>query len=203
MIRSLPNGDWKQWTVYDGSCGAAYMTCAAVAWLRDACHCRHLLVDLPSVDRMDDGGALLAHREFWRAPPAALHSGQPDDASTGCGDPRSVCGSDEDAGDDDELGEDGRVGTADRDGDDDARQERYRSAQQRRCALAAAAAAAKGIELRGIRLGGQRAGCTITELCYVADHVPDGVYRLSLQLAPFDDLDAVPSRPILTAARPA
>jgi len=30
----------------------------------------HLLLDLPSVDRESDGGALAAHRAFWRYPDA-------------------------------------------------------------------------------------------------------------------------------------
>ena len=29
---------------------------------------RHLLVDLPSVDREEDGGKLLAHKAFWQYP---------------------------------------------------------------------------------------------------------------------------------------
>ena len=31
---------------------------------------QHLLLDLPSVDRETDGGALLAHRAFWKYPEA-------------------------------------------------------------------------------------------------------------------------------------
>ena len=30
----------------------------------------HLLLDLPSVDREDDGGKLLAHHAFWKYPQA-------------------------------------------------------------------------------------------------------------------------------------
>jgi kynurenine formamidase len=41
-----------------------------------------------------------------------------------------------------------------------------------------------------------RINATITEMIYVPDHVPDGGYLLSLQVAPFR-LDAAPSRPIL------
>jgi hypothetical protein len=29
---------------------------------------RHLLLDLPSVDREEDGGQLLAHKAFWQYP---------------------------------------------------------------------------------------------------------------------------------------
>lgn len=41
---------------------------------------------------------------------------------------------------------------------------------------------------------------TITELIYVPNEVPDGLYLLNLQFAPFEN-DASPSRPILFATR--
>ncbi|MEY2650656.1 MAG: hypothetical protein RL608_1330 [Bacteroidota bacterium] len=40
---------------------------AALAWLADR-GVRHLLIDLPSVDPEEDGGALAAHRAFWGLP---------------------------------------------------------------------------------------------------------------------------------------
>ena len=40
---------------------------AALAWLADR-GIRHLLIDLPSVDPEEDGGALAAHRAFWGLP---------------------------------------------------------------------------------------------------------------------------------------
>lgn len=75
---------------------------------------KHLLVDLPSVDRESDGGKLLTHHAFWQYP-----------------------------------------------------------AQTRR-------------------------DCTITELIYIPDEVPDGFYMLHLQVPSFE-LDAVPSKPVLYA----
>jgi hypothetical protein len=45
-----------------------------------------------------------------------------------------------------------------------------------------------------------RAGCTLTELAYVEDFIRDGPYLLSLQLPALPG-DAVPSRPVLYAAR--
>lgn len=42
----------------------------ALAWLANH-GLRHLLVDLPSVDPEEDGGALAAHRAFWGLPPGA------------------------------------------------------------------------------------------------------------------------------------
>lgn len=41
-----------------------------------------------------------------------------------------------------------------------------------------------------------RKHCTITELVYVPDHIPDGLYLLNLQIAPFEN-DASPSKPVL------
>ncbi len=35
-----------------------------------------LVVDLPSLDRADDGGALAAHRAFWGLPPATQDARQ-------------------------------------------------------------------------------------------------------------------------------
>ncbi len=78
-----------------------------------------LVVDLPSLDRADDGGRLAAHRVFWGLPP-------------GCDD---------------------------------------------------AAAATRGRAL-------------VTELAYVPDSVPDGLYLLDLQVPAFG-ADAAPSRPVL------
>ena len=40
---------------------------AALAWLAD-CGYTHLLTDLPSVDREEDGGALSAHHAWWNYP---------------------------------------------------------------------------------------------------------------------------------------
>jgi arylformamidase len=36
----------------------------------------HLLVDLPSVDRAEDGGELVAHRVFWGLPPGSRDIGE-------------------------------------------------------------------------------------------------------------------------------
>jgi hypothetical protein len=47
----------------------------------------------------------------------------------------------------------------------------------------------------------QRPQCTVTELAYVPDTAPDGVYLLEIQ-APALGGDAVPSRPLLYTLRP-
>ena len=83
----------------------------AAQWLAD-CGVQHLLIDLPSIDREEDEGKLLAHHAFWNYP------SQP------------------------------------------------------------------------------RKEATISEMIYVDDSIPDGLYLLNLQVAAFRN-DAAPSRPVL------
>ena len=65
-IRVLPNDDGKRTRNWTGA-GAPYFTRDAVEWIvAEGYH--HLLVDMPSVDREDDGGRLVAHRALLRAP---------------------------------------------------------------------------------------------------------------------------------------
>lgn len=66
IIRTLPNGDWKRSHSYSGT-NPPYIHQAAMAYLVE-CGIQHLLVDIPSVDREEDGGGLLAHRAFWIYP---------------------------------------------------------------------------------------------------------------------------------------
>jgi arylformamidase len=96
----------------------AYFSLEAMA-LVAALGVEHLLVDLPSVDRLMDEGRLAGHRVFWGLP-------------AGCVDPARAT----------------------------------------------------------------RPGATITEMIFVPDHVPDGLYALSLQIAAWAS-DAAPSRPVL------
>ena len=121
VIRTLPNGLDKQHRVYTGPCPAPYFTSEAMRWVVER-GVGSLVVDLPSLDRADDGGELMAHRIYWGLP---------------------------------------RLGT-------DSRQ------AQRRTAL-------------------------VTELAYVPDTAPDGVYLLDLQVPAFV-ADAAPSRPVLYPA---
>lgn len=110
VLRTTPNDESKRTRDYSGT-NPPYLEPELAGYL-----CRtgveHLLVDLPSVDREVDGGALLAHRAFWNTQQAL------------------------------------------------------------------------------------RKHCTITELIFVPDSVPDGLYLLNLQVAPFE-LDAAPSNPVL------
>ena len=65
IIRTLPqtqnaSRDWS------GS-NPTYLQSTACAWLRSI-GVKHLLLDLPSVDREEDGGVLAAHHAFWDFP---------------------------------------------------------------------------------------------------------------------------------------
>ena len=66
VIRTLPNGNGKRTRQYSGT-NPPYLEPAICGWLADA-GVKHLLVDLPSVDRESDGGLLAAHRAFWQFP---------------------------------------------------------------------------------------------------------------------------------------
>lgn len=117
VLRTLPNTPAKQVRDYLAE-PPAFFTLAAIQWLK-AQGMQHILVDLPSLDRLFDEGKLRNHRAFWGLAPGQQEV-----------DP---------------------------------------------------AAPPRG---------------TITEMIYVPDAVPDGLYWLELQLAPFLS-DAAPSRPRL------
>ncbi|WP_324674368.1 cyclase family protein [Hymenobacter sp. GOD-10R] len=110
ILRTLPNDAAKQKRHYSGT-NPTYLEPALAQYLADQ-KIQHLLLDLPSVDREEDGGALLAHRAFWQYPQAT------------------------------------------------------------------------------------RREATITELIFVPDEVPDGLYLLNLQVTSLV-LDASPSKPVL------
>jgi arylformamidase len=118
VIRTLPNSESKRSCVYQANNPPAYLTTECMQRVSDS-SVSHLLIDLPSVDRMYDDRKLSNHRLFWNVEPMSK-----------------------------------RV-------DSNTRRER-----------------------------------TITEMIFVPDELPDGLYLLNLQTAPFV-LDAAPSRPIL------
>lgn len=66
IIRTLPNDDLKLRQNYSGS-NPPYLHHEALEYLAN-CKVQHLLLDLPSVDREEDGGQLLGHRAFWQYP---------------------------------------------------------------------------------------------------------------------------------------
>ncbi|MCB0707700.1 MAG: cyclase family protein [Saprospiraceae bacterium] len=115
IIRTMPNRDSKLTQNYSGS-NPPYVSPDALAFLADR-QIEHLLIDIPSVDREEDGGKLAAHKAWWQYP--------------------------------------------------------------------------------GTREAG-RENCTITELIFVPDTIPDGYYLLNLQIASFE-IDVSPSKPVLYA----
>jgi arylformamidase len=118
VIRTLPNSESKRSQAYQSDNAPAYLTTEGMRVISES-GVSHLLIDLPSVDRMHDDGKLSNHHLFWNVVPMSR-----------------------------------RV-------DSDTRRER-----------------------------------TITEMIFVPDELPDGLYLLNLHTAPFV-LDAAPSRPIL------
>ncbi len=68
IIRTEPNALDKRIRNWSGS-NPPYLSQEAARFLADA-GVVHLLLDLPSVDREEDGGALAAHKAFWRYPGA-------------------------------------------------------------------------------------------------------------------------------------
>jgi len=62
-IRTLPNRQDKLTYNYSGT-NPAYLDPELVAKLRDM-GVKHLLLDLPSVDREEDGGKMASHKAFW------------------------------------------------------------------------------------------------------------------------------------------
>lgn len=68
ILRTLPNDEFKNKRQYSGT-NPPYLHPEAARYLV-ASGVRHLLLDLPSVDREEDGGQLLAHRAFWQYPEA-------------------------------------------------------------------------------------------------------------------------------------
>jgi arylformamidase len=68
VLRTLPNHRAKRTRHYSGT-NPTYLEPALAHYLAER-HIEHLLLDLPSVDREEDGGQLLAHHAFWQYPHA-------------------------------------------------------------------------------------------------------------------------------------
>lgn len=66
VVRTLPNDPGKRSRDHSGQ-SPPYLSAEAAAWMR-AHEVDHLVVDVPSLDRADDGGRLWAHRAFWEIP---------------------------------------------------------------------------------------------------------------------------------------
>lgn len=69
VIRTTPNHDSKRHAEFSGH-RPPYLTHDAMRLIRQR-NIKHLLVDFPSVDREDDGGALPNHRIFWDIAPGS------------------------------------------------------------------------------------------------------------------------------------
>lgn len=68
VIRTLPNTKSKKSCKHSNT-NWPYLTKSAAEYLR-ALGVKHLLIDLPSVDKEKDDGLLLAHKAFWNYPEA-------------------------------------------------------------------------------------------------------------------------------------
>ena len=63
LIRTLPNSEQKKHKNYSKT-NPPYLSEEAAIFIREI-GIQHLLIDLPSVDREEDEGKLLAHKAFW------------------------------------------------------------------------------------------------------------------------------------------
>ena len=70
IVRTLPNDELKLSRVYDGDNIPPYFTADAMRYIVE-CEFKHLLVDLPSIDRIFDEGRLENHRIFWNVEPGS------------------------------------------------------------------------------------------------------------------------------------
>ena len=71
IIRTLPNDQNKKSKNYS-STNPPYLDIDIIELL-DQFNVKHLLIDVPSVDRESDGGKLVFHHRFWKVPEAPNH----------------------------------------------------------------------------------------------------------------------------------
>lgn len=71
IVRSLPNDDSKLKQEYGKANIPPYFSIDAIEWMLDK-GVKHLVVDLPSIDRIFDDGKLLNHRRFWNVEPGSF-----------------------------------------------------------------------------------------------------------------------------------
>lgn len=70
IVRTLPNDDSKLTREY-GDTIPPYFSLDAIDWMVES-GVSHLVVDLPSIDRIFDEGKLLNHRRFWNVEPGSF-----------------------------------------------------------------------------------------------------------------------------------
>ena len=66
IIRTMPNDETKLTRQYSGT-NPPYVRKDAMQYIVDL-GIKHLILDLPSVDKEEDGGVLAAHKTFWNYP---------------------------------------------------------------------------------------------------------------------------------------
>ena len=66
VIRTMPNLETKKKINYSAT-NPSYLDVEATKYIRNF-GIDHLLIDLPSIDREEDGGQLVAHHAFWEYP---------------------------------------------------------------------------------------------------------------------------------------
>lgn len=71
IVRTLPNDGSKLSRTYDAENIPPYFTSEAMKFIAHSGF-THLLVDLPSIDRLYDDGKLLNHRIFWNIEPGSF-----------------------------------------------------------------------------------------------------------------------------------
>ena len=70
IVRTLPNDDSKLMRQYGEGSIPPCFTAEAMEYIV-ACGFKHLLVDMPSIDRIFDEGKLVNHRIFWNVEPGS------------------------------------------------------------------------------------------------------------------------------------
>lgn len=68
IIRTLPNSNNKLSCIYNQKNQPPFFTHEAISWLADS-GIKHLLVDMPSIDKMHDDGQLSNHHIYWQVEP--------------------------------------------------------------------------------------------------------------------------------------
>jgi len=72
IVRTLPNSQQKQTAKYAAESAPSFFSVEAMQAIIDS-GIEHLLIDLPSVDRMADEGLLTNHHSFWNVPAGTQH----------------------------------------------------------------------------------------------------------------------------------
>ncbi len=73
VIRTTPNPPNRQYETWSGA-SPAFLTSEAMRFIAEG-PWRHVLVDVPSVDRDADGGQLHNHRQWWKLAPGVKTTG--------------------------------------------------------------------------------------------------------------------------------